>query len=136
MAGVPQGSTLDSILFNIYINDIPKTKNIYASLFVDDLYLGSFSTELIQVVNRLNKKIHKIYKFYNKWKIKINASKTEAIIFSKRRPTVMKNIVVNNVNVCWSKSIKYLGVHLDAKLTFTKHVNFIAQKSLGSLIKY
>ena len=64
--------------------------------------------------------INKIYKYYNKWKIKLNSLKTEAITFTKRRPIVRKNIVVNNIIIEWSNYVKYLRVYFDSKLNFTK----------------
>ena len=86
-------------------------------MFADDLCICSYSYRIATIINMA---INKIYKYYNKWKIKLNSLKTEAITFTKRRPIVRKNIVVNNIIIEWSNYVKYLRVYFDSKLNFTK----------------
>jgi hypothetical protein len=38
-AGVPQGSVLSPILYNMYINDAPQTPGVYPALFADSTCL-------------------------------------------------------------------------------------------------
>lgn len=135
-AGVPQGSVLGPILFNIFINDAPKTKNVDESLFADDKAYFTSSCRVSAITRRLQEASVKISKYYDKWKIKLNTSKTEAIIFTKRRPCITNKLLINGTHINWSDNVKYLGLHLDKKLTFTKHVNHVIQKSIGSLIKF
>lgn len=124
VAGVPQGSVLGPVLFNLYINDIPKSNNTKLSLFADDTALITSSWRLSAIVNNLNTTVHKIFKFFVKWRLKLNELKTEFIILTKRRPDLSNiTIKVNNTNINPSNEVKYLGVLFDSKLTFTKHIN-------------
>lgn len=134
-AGVPQGSVLGPLLFNFYIHDLPKLQDIYISLFADDMCLCSASYRVDTINNRLNKAVSKIYKYYTKWKIKVNDNKTEAILFTKRRPVLARCVKISNHEVDWVDDIKYLGVIFDRKLTFTTHVNYLYHNAIGKLVK-
>ena len=136
LAGVPQGSVMGPILYNFYINDAPRVKQVDESDYADDKACLTSSFRISAIVNRLNQAAAKIQKFYNKWKIKINIQKSEAIIFTKRRPILDVNVCLNNYVIEWSSSVKYLGVILDSKRTFTKHINYAADKALKLLLKY
>lgn len=57
------------------------------------------------------------------WKISINPSKTVAVLFGDKNPSNMRPLRVQNQDVHWSNSVKYLGVRFDSKLTFAKHAN-------------
>ena len=63
--GVPQGSVLGSLLFNIYMNDIPKIikKLSHTILIADDTSILVTSTDNIE----LNQKLHPILQHISKW---------------------------------------------------------------------
>ncbi|KAL1453270.1 hypothetical protein WDU94_007426 [Cyamophila willieti] len=74
-AGVPQGSILGPVLFCVYLHDLPKTPGVRSALYADDtaIYvLGGPHAGL-----RLQHQLDKLEPYYRKWKIKINAEKTE-----------------------------------------------------------
>lgn len=112
-AGLPQGSALSAVLFIIYTNDIPNTKNVHLSLYADDTaaYTSSYRTDTIH--NRLNTTLTKINRYFTKWKIKINNQKTQAIIFTKRRPNMPPQLITNGTSIKWNNKIKYLGLIFD-----------------------
>lgn len=89
-AGVPQGSVLGPLLFLIFINDAPKIKNVEDSLFADDKAMLTSSYRTRAITKRLQRAFDVNKKYYNKWKVQLNDSKTEAIIFTKRRPRIQK----------------------------------------------
>ena len=118
-AGVPQGSCLLPILYNLYVNDIPVESNTSTYLYADDTAIASTSYRTDTITNRLQKAYQHLKTFYNKWKIKINDEKTQTILFTKRRPLINRS----TIHFSCSTLIKYLGVYLDNKLSFTHHID-------------
>lgn len=134
-AGVPQGSLLAPFLFNIFINDIKAPKNSELAIYADDT--GIMCEASWKNANSIKKNLegafNKVQNFFSSWKIKINSSKTEFIVFSKSR--AMKNKlkdfrpVVDGVTVNWKDVVTYLGVDLDSSLTLRAHIDKTISKA-------
>lgn len=125
-AGVPQLSVLGPLLFNIYTADIPPPKRAEIAQFADDTMLYYSSRNLSALDKALTDDLRRITKWYNKWRIKINEQKAQAIHFTHRqkRPD---EIPINGYKIPWQSTVKYLGVTLDQKLTYSKHTKEITR---------
>ncbi|GBN41971.1 RNA-directed DNA polymerase from mobile element jockey [Araneus ventricosus] len=127
-AGVVQGSKVGPKLFNIYINDIPSPRNCQTRLclFSDDTAIKSTGAS-DNITNELNSYLDLLGKWMISWKIKINTDKCQAVYFSRRRnnPDQPK---LHRRAIPWSDGTKYLGVILDKRLTFKKHIDTNRQK--------
>lgn len=129
-AGVPQGSILGPHLFLVYLNDIPKQNRTSLACFADDTacYTSSKDTELI--IDRLQLAVNTLQAYFRKWKLKLNASKTEAIIFTRKRRIPTRTLTVDGHSVRWNASVKYLGIKLDRKLNWNDHIDHIRAKGM------
>lgn len=137
LAGVPQGSVLGPILFILYIDAITSIKmNCNITLFADDTAFFISSFRIDSIAKQLSIAIDKCFKYFHRWKLKPNKNKTEVILFTKRRPNILRNVEINGFPIPWSTSVKYLGVQLDSKLTFTKHINTQCDKAIGLMQRF
>lgn len=116
-AGVPQGSILGPVLFNLFINDIPTLITCMLALFADDTALLTTSRRPWVACDRLQRYLNTVLDYFNRWKLAINASKTEAILFTRQQNSQSTHLIVNGHVVQWSKNVTYLGVVLDYRLT-------------------
>ena len=65
----------------------------------------------------------------NEWRIKPNLNKWVQVTFTTRRDTC-PTVTLNDIEISQSSSTKYLGIHLDRKLTLRDHI-FAKRKQLG-----
>ena len=133
-AGVPQGSILGPHLFNIYINDLPNSKNCCLAIYADDTALYASSRRPDAIINKLQSGLNKINKFCNKWKIKLNENKTEGIMFTVRRqPLPQKTLSLGGCPVVWQSKVKYLGVTMDKGLRWGPHLEAARCRGLAAM---
>ena len=72
-----------------------------------------------------------LFGYFVKWKIKINAEKSQAIFFTRKRSSrnlPNSNLSINDTDIPWSNNVRYLGVFLDRTLTFNAHIVHIITK--------
>ena len=128
LKGVPQGSTLGPLLFNLYINDIGKIKNAETILFADD---GVFIVDgpTFEIVHEKLKGVINCLSDYLKWnKLLPNLEKTKLMLFTPRPHPQLPVVYFNNTVIEWVDNIKYLGLIVNNKLNFSRHIDDVCLK--------
>ena len=127
-SGVPQGSILGPLLFNIYMNDLAYAINESRLLsFADDTNLYA-SNECPRVVeNLLNQDLFNASSWFKQNGMLANPTKYNAIVLGNAN---QRNISIEcgDKQIPVSKEIKLLGITLDEKLKFDAHIAEICRK--------
>lgn len=138
-SGVPQGSHLGPLLFNVFINDVGLA--LYPShylLYADDLKI--FATidsigDCYQLQNSLNKLIS-----WNKHNAMVlNVEKCCYMSFSRKSRSIDFSYTMNDYELSKVDCFKDLGVFFDPKLNFNYHCLITqtkALKTLGCLLRF
>ena len=128
--GAPQGCVLSPFLYTLYTNDCrsvdPSTQYVR---FSDDTAMLALLSDFASYQSYVSSVVR-----FSSWCsnnfLHLNVSKTkEMCIDFRRNRTVNSPIVINGELVEQVDSFKYLGVILDEKLSFTKHVTAVQKKS-------
>lgn len=124
-AGTAQGAVWSPSLFNVYVADIPTERDCISAQFADDTAKLSVSHRTSTIHRRLQKSCNRTTKFFERWGIKTNGPKSTAVLFTQKtaeRHRPQTKLKVDETEVDWSETLKYLGVHLDKRLRYGKHV--------------
>ena len=130
--GVPQGSVLGPLLFLVYVNDIgysvPNT-TCTVKLFADDtnLFISRESVDDLQV--DAGKVILQLSNWFSVNKLSLSLDKTCYTIFGVTESDKCKfNLKIGDVVLQQVEYSKYLGVLIDAKLTWQQHIDYVFSK--------
>jgi hypothetical protein len=120
--GVPQGSILGPLLFVLYINDLLKIINDKAVpiLFADDTSLLVTSSTHEDLCANTNTPFCSINDWFKVNKLFINFNKTHYIHFTARNNNMQNkiNFVYDNKQITSIYNIKFLGIHIDDKMSW------------------
>lgn len=128
-AGVPQGSVMGPTLYNLFTSDFPQTEGTLIGTFADDTASLASDCNPTNAASKLQRSLDNISVWLKKWRIKANESKSVNVTFTLRKG-ICPPVDINGVLLPQEKEAKYLGMHLDSKLNWKKHI-FTKRLALG-----
>ena len=128
--GVPQGSILGPLLFNIFICDLFMflPKNGIAN-YADDNTPYSTGTGIHNIISDLEQASDILSKWFQDNYLKANPDKYHVLLSE----TSETQLIVKNVPIASSCCEKLLGIKIDHKLSFEPHVESLCKKASQKL---
>ena len=124
--GVPQGSILGPLLFNIFLCDLFLIiENIDIVSYADDNTPYTTGNSIEEVIQKLENAAKTLFQWFSDNQMKANPDKCHFLCSSNREVSLtIENRITKN-----SKFEKLLGIKLDSKLNFNSHIHYICQKA-------
>lgn len=122
--GVPQGSVLGPTLWNFFYDGVlrlPVHENIRLIAFADDLAViaTAHNSELLEQL--LNPVLGDITNWMASNGLTIAPEKSECVILTRKHGLHEPELHINGSVIAVNKTTRYLGVHLDKRLSFIGH---------------
>ena len=123
--GVPQGSILGPLLFNIFINDMFYfIKDTKIANYADDNTLHTVKDNIEDLLKTLEDETSIILHWFRINEMKPNDDKCHLLVCNHDKLFV----TLGNEKIVTTNSVELLGVTIDNKLNFTDHVSELCKK--------
>ena len=130
ICGVPQGSILGPLLFNIYFSDLFLFVSPNIANYADDNSPYAASTDTESVINHLENEVKSLLQWLQNNAFKANPDKSNLLLNSTDNSL---SDFIDGQEIKNSNVVKLLGISIDNELKFTAHVSKLCKKASQKL---
>ncbi|KMQ90166.1 reverse transcriptase [Lasius niger] len=132
-AGVPQGSVLGPLLWNVTYDDVlrsPTEEGSHVVCYADDTLIIATGENFQQAGDRINAQVARVLRAIRGLGLIVSERKTEVIAFhGRRKPEDIPEVKVGGSSIQPRDRMKYLGIILDSRWNFRPHFDYVETKA-------
>ena len=131
LSGVAQGSILGLLLCNIFINNLFYfIKDAQLLNFAAGNTIATFSNSVDDLITDLQKESENATNWFHSYEMVVNSDKFQSIIINKfGELNNSYELLIDYHKIDQGNSVTLLGIEIDNKLNFEKHVTALCQKA-------
>ena len=128
--GVPQGSVLGPLLFNVYVNDLCNavTKSTLIQYADDTGILVKSRKSAVQFIRKVEFATNEVVEWFRLNKLQVNFKKSCFISFGRNR-NLVPGITVDSHILRACDCVKLLGLRIDGNLSYVSHINYVVSRT-------
>lgn len=122
-SGVPQGSILSPLLFNVLLSDLPARPDVVTTVYADDITVYSVGDSFGDASLRLQGAVDALAEWAAAWGLTLNPTKSAAQFFTRQRLVPPPALTIGGSPIPYVRQHRFLGLIFDSPtLTWRTHV--------------
>jgi hypothetical protein len=105
----------------LFTADLPTTSFTTTGTFADGTAILASHNDPVTASQRLPDHLDQLEIWLKEWRIHINETKSMQVTFTLKK-WLCSAVHINNTEIPQSSTVRYLGLHLDSRLTWKQHI--------------